>query len=111
MKDFITYLTRRIETCREEIAGLEKDGRRDDAGFAKVRMNIYDVCRTVTGALIDRPGAGKDAVKAQFERFRTEWGAALIKAREHGDARNTVVGEIRMKALEDVIAHFAEAER
>ena len=108
MKEFIDYLTERIETGRKEIAGLEKDGRQDDADFAKVRVNIYDVCKTVTNALVDRPDHGVQAVKAQWERFRTGWGEALDKAREHDDARNTVVGEIKMEALEDVIAHFPE---
>ena len=111
MDDFITYLTQQTEACRDEIARLEEDGRKDEADFAKVRMNIYDVCRTVTNALIDRPGAGAEAVKAQFRRFRTEWGSALEKAREHGDVRNTVIGETKLEALEDVIAHFPEGKR
>ena len=111
MKDFIEYLTRKIEAGKAEIAELEKEGRRDDANFARVRTNIYDVCKTVTNALKDRPGAGMDAVKARFEGFRNEWGTALEKARAHGDTRNIVVGESKLEALEDVIAHFMEAQK
>ena len=111
MNDFIDYLTARIENGKEEIKKLEESGRQDDANFAKVRMNIYDVCKTVTGALASRPGAGIGAVKAQFERFRETWGSALEKAREHGDARNVVVGEMKMEALKDVMEHFPEAEK
>ncbi|MBO6014473.1 MAG: hypothetical protein J6P48_03290 [Oscillospiraceae bacterium] len=111
MKEFIDYLSQRIEACKEEIAGLEKSGRQDDADFAKVRLNIYTICRTVTDALQDRPGAGAGAVKAQLERFRTEWSAALDRAREHDETRNSVVGEVRMEALGDVIAHFPEEEK
>lgn len=110
MNEFIEYLTRRIDAGRADIAELEKDGRRDDADFAKVRTNIYEVCRTVTNALAARPNAGAGAVKAQLERFRTAWQAALDKAREHGDARNIVVEETKLTALADVIAHFPEAE-
>ena len=43
------------------------------------------------------------------ESFRTSWGAALEKARTHGDARNVVVEETKLQALEDVLAHFPEA--
>ncbi len=111
MKEFIEYLTLRIEEGKKDIQALEADGRHDDADFAKVRMNIYDVCRTVTGALKDRPGAGTLAVKAQFDRFRSLWGSALEKAKEHGDTRNVVVEETKLEALEDVIAHFPEAEK
>jgi hypothetical protein len=109
MKEFIDYLSQKIEACREEIAGLEKSGRQDEADFAKVRLNIYTICRTVTDALLDRRGAG--AVKAQLERFRTEWSTALDQAREHDEARKRVVGEVRLEALEDVIAHFPEEKR
>ncbi|MBO4839265.1 MAG: hypothetical protein J5493_07875 [Lachnospiraceae bacterium] len=111
MKEFIEYLTRQIDAGRDDIMALEKDGRQDDADFAKVRTNIYEVCRTVTNALKDRPNAGAGAVKAQLERFRTAWQAALDKAREHGDARNIVVEETKLAALADVAAHFPEADR
>ena len=111
MKNFIEYLTDQFEAGKNDIARLEADGCKDDADFAKVRTNIYDVCRTVTKALADRPGAGPEAVKAQLERFNKEWNAALDQAREHGDIRNTVIGEIKLEALDDVIAHFPEEEK
>lgn len=109
MEGFIEYLTGRIDSCREETAVLEKEGRHDDADFSKVRTNIYDACRSVTNALKDRPGAGAEAVEKQFARFRATWGDALEKAREHGDAKNTVLEEIKLETLSDVIARFEEA--
>ena len=108
MNEFIEYLTAQIEAGRNAITELELAGCQDDADFAKVRNNIYDVCRTVTNALMKRPDAGKEVVRARLERFEKEWTAALDKAREHGDTRNTVVGETKLAALEDVIAHFPE---
>lgn len=111
MNDFMEYLTAQIEAGRHEINRLEEEGRKDDADFAKVRTNIYDICRTVTNALINRPGSGSEAVKTQLERFRTEWNTALGKAREYEDTRNIVIGEIKVEALEDVIAHFPEEEK
>ena len=108
MKAFIDYLTEQIEAGKDDIARLEKDGCFDDANFAKVRNNIYDVCRTVTNTLMNRPGAGADAVKAQLERFRISWTAALDKARDHGDTRNTVIEETKLEVLKDVTAHFPE---
>ena len=108
MTDFIEYLTKQIEAGKKDIDRLETDGRKDDADFVKVRTNIYDVCRTVTNALMERPGAGAEAVKTQLERFRTGWGAALDKAREHGEARNIVIEETKLEALNDVILHFSE---
>ena len=108
MKEFITYLDGKIEESKAETAALLADGRRDDANFVKVRTNIYDVCRTVSLALVNRPGAGTGAVRAQLERFRTEWGAALEKARQHDNISGIAVEETKLAALEDVITHFQE---
>ena len=109
MKEFITYLSSKVEEGKAEIASLLADGRTDDANFAKVRTNIYDICRTVSQTLINRPGAGTGAVRAQLERFRAEWGAALEKAKQHDNINGIAVEETKLAALDDIIAHFQEA--
>ena len=108
MEEFITWLSSKIEECKAETASLLTDGRKDDANFSKVRTNIYDVCRTVSQALISRPGAGTGAVRAQLERFRTEWSTALEKAKQHDNINDIAVEETKLAALDDVIAHFPE---
>ncbi len=109
MKEFISYLDSRIEEGRSEITALTVDDRTDDANFAKVRTNIYDVCRSVINTLIKRPGAGRNAIAAQLERFRATWGAALEKAKQHDDVSGIAVEETKLAALDDIIAHFQEA--
>lgn len=109
MEEFITYLTGKIEEGKAETASLLVDGRKDDANFAKVCTNIYDVCRTVSQALVNRPGAGIGAIRSQLERFRTEWSAALEKAKQHDNINGIAVEETKLAALEDIIAHFQEA--
>ena len=108
MNEFIAFLSGRIAEGRAEIAALTAEGRKDDADLAKVRTNIYDVCRTVTQALANRPGAGTDAVAAQLERFRNVWGAALEKAKQHNDVGAAAVEETKLAALEDAAARFRE---
>ena len=108
MESFITYLTGKMEEGKAETASLLADGRKDDANFAKVRTNIYDVCRTVSQALVNRPGAGIGAIRSQLERFRTEWSAALEKAKQHDNINGIAVEETKLAALDDIIAHFPE---
>ena len=110
MKEFISYLDSRIEEGRSEITALTVDGRTDDANFAKVRTNIYDVCRSVINTLINRPGAGRNAIAAQLERFRTSWSASLEEANKHDDISAAAVEEIKLAALKDVIARFREVK-
>ena len=109
MQEFIDYLDGRIASVRAEIAALEAEGRGDDANLEKVRANIYEVCRTVTIALKDRPGAGAAAIEARLAGFRDVWGAALEKARTHGNAAAAAVEEIKLEALADAAARFREA--
>ena len=108
MNEFITYLNIKVEEGKAETAALLADGRRDDANFAKVRTNIYDICGTVCRALMNRPGAGAGAVKAQLERFHTEWTAALDKAKQHDNVSGIAVEETKLAALDDIIAHYQE---
>ena len=110
MKEFITYLSGKIDEGKAETASLLAEGRTDDANFAKVRTNIYDICRTVSQALINRPGAGAGAVRAQLERFHTEWSAALEKAKQHDNINGIAVEETKLAALDDIIAHFPEVD-
>ena len=107
MREFIAYLESRISEGKEEIITLEADGRKDDANFAKVRTNIYDVCKTISRTLADKPGAGLVAIKAQLDRFRTGWSTALEKAKQHDDIKAVAVEETKLAALEDIIAHFS----
>lgn len=111
MEEFVKYLHSKIEEGKTETAALLADGRRDDANFAKVRTNIYDVCRTVSLALVNRPGAGVGAVKAQLERFHTEWSSALEKARQYGNINGIAVEETKLAALDDILVRFQEVTK
>ena len=104
MQGFMAYLESKISEGKEKIIMLEADDRKDDANFAKVRTNIYDICRTISRTLADRPGA----VKAQLDRFRTGWSAALEQAKQHDDIHAVAVEETKLAALEDIIAHYPE---
>lgn len=108
MKEFMAYLDNKITEGKAEIAALETGGRKDDANFARVRMNIYDVCRTVSRTLADKPGAGTGAIKAQLDRFRAVWGEALEKAKQHDDVHAVAVEETKLAALRDITARFRE---
>lgn len=110
MQEFLNYLTQQIETGRADTLALEAQGRKDDANFAKVRTNIYDICRTVSQVHLKRPG-GESAVKALFARFQGEWSAALEKAKAHEETKDIVVEETKLAALADVMTHFEEAEK
>ena len=108
METYFEYLDLRIKEGADEVAALRAEGRADDADFARVRANIYDVCKTVSKVHMNRPGGGTAAVKGMLLRFENEWGAALQKAKENGDVKKTAVEEIKLSALADVIKKLGE---
>ena len=109
MKEYMNYLDEKISACRAEIAALQADGREDDAVFAKVRANIYDVFKTVSRVHLNRPGGGADAVRAMLKKFQKEWGEALQLAETHGDTQKIAVEEAKLAVLADVTARFEES--
>ena len=108
MEKFISYLDSKMREGKAKTAELQTKGSGADADFMKVQTNIYEICKTVSLALANRPGAGAGAVKAQLERFRTEWSGALEKARQYNNTRSVAVEEIKLSALEDIMARFEE---
>ena len=108
MEEFMKYLEAQIEAGKAEIAALEAADRKDDANFARVRANIYEVCKTVSTVHLTR-GGGPAAVKNLLDRFAAQWGEALQKAKDHGDAKGIAVEETKLAALADVTARFTEA--
>ena len=50
---FTAYLESCAESCREQIKKLSADGREDEAVFAKIKLNVYDIFKTVFNALGD----------------------------------------------------------
>ena len=109
MEAFMKYLEEKTDACKAEIAALQAEGRMDDAAFAKVRANIYDICRTVTDVHVNRTKAGKPAVQAQLDRFEAGWSEALAQAKIHGDAKAAAVEEIKLQTLREINVRFAEA--
>ena len=109
MEQYYAYLRERKAMLLKEAEQLKAEDRADESDLDKIRANIYDICGTVTKVHMDRPGGGKEACRAQLERFRREWTAAGEKAAAHGDTKKAVIEEIKLEALADAAAKLEEA--
>ena len=65
-KEFTAYLESCAGSCREQIKKLSADGREDEAVFAKIKLNVYDIFKTVFNALGDEE---KFLAKLSFHFF------------------------------------------
>ena len=104
---FLDYLAHMKALTSTEEAAAKADQRRDEAVFARIRYNVYDVCETVYGALKRAKGADfPDAYEAKLREFEGVWSAAWDKAAHHADADRTFTEDVKLAALRDVIAHW-----
>lgn len=114
MEHLIKFLEARICKCRERAAELEKDFRKDEAVFEKVRENVYDIFKTVLHVANAQHGRDEAAVRLFFEsrlnQIPAAWAASLEKARLHGDENKALIEEIKLAAVSDIKAALEEAK-
>lgn len=110
MDMFTDYLEAKIEKLKKEASELEKNYRQDDAVFVKIRINVYDVCKTVFGVF--KKVKSEDSLCAEYIRkldeFEKTWSDSLEKAKEFGDLKKIAAEEEKLFALADVRKKFAE---
>ena len=110
MDMFTDYLEAKIEKLKKEASELEKNYRQDDAVFVKIRINVYDVCKTVFGVF--KKVKSEDSLCGEYIRkldeFEKTWSDSLEKAKEFGDLKKIAAEEEKLFALADVRKKFAE---
>lgn len=106
---FLDYLNHMKALMHTEEAAAKAEQRQDEAVFARIRYNVYDVCATVHGALQQAKGdAFPAAYEAKLHELERTWSAAWDKAAHYADADRTFTEDVKLAALRDVIAHWEE---
>lgn len=98
MEKLICLLDERAEAFRIESSRLTADDRGDEGNLAKVRANVYGICKSVFQVLPE----GKAAEKLQS--FYREWESARFAAQNHGDESRVTIETVKLETLEEVLA-------
>ena len=105
------YLLERKQRLKEEIVSLEQQNRRDEANFAKVRLNIYEVFETVAAA-DEKAAADWPAFCARYEpRFDTltaPWKSRLASAVQNSDTHTRFIEETKLSTAEHIRRAFLD---
>lgn len=100
------FFDERIAACARRGEALFADERIDEAGFEKVRANVYDIFRTVLAAAKKTCGGDEAAERAFFlrktEQIPSAWAAAYDNAKQHGDARRICVERIKLDTIREI---------
>ena len=101
-----TYFDERIAACQAAAAALNADNRADEAVFEKIRMNVYDIFRTVYTAG-EKVSGGDPEKQLGFLRHRLEeipagWRTSLEMAQSHGDTEKAHIEQIKLEAVGEI---------
>ena len=102
MEKFMTYLDEQAARLREKSSRLTADHRRDEGDLAKIRANVYGICKAVLQVL----DSGK--AKTKLTELHSIWSKNLEMARAHNDVKQTVVEEIKLETLSEIISKLKE---
>lgn len=100
MKQFMAYLDSKADFYRQESRRLTADDRRDEGDLAKIRANVYGICKSVFQV--------QDAERALdiMNGLRGEWETSLSAAREHNDVKKATIEEIKLETLKEIRAEL-----
>ena len=111
MENFINYLEENIENLEKEAKNLDENYRHDDAVFVKIKINVYDVCKTVFTVFKKvKPEAllYNEYIK-KLEEFEKAWSDSAEKAKKFGDDKKIAAEEAKLSVLTNVKEKFIEA--
>ena len=106
----IHYFSDRVSHFRDLAHTLKQDDRADEAVFARVRMNVYDIFSAVFSAAVKT--AGQDDEKAvqfflkKIEQIPQSWRTALANAELHGETEKAHIERIKLEAAGEIQTEF-----
>ncbi len=98
----MAYLDGQATCLREEGRKLTADDRRDEGDFAKIRANVYGICKSV----LQVQDSGK--AKAILNGLYDTWSKNLEIARAHDDVKQAVIEEIKLGTLTEILRKLEE---
>lgn len=103
-----SWLTSRITASEQEIQTLNKDGRTDEAVFARVRMNIWGIFKAVLQAAGDDERKAAEFFLVKLEQIPKNWHTSLLAAEAHGDTEKAHIEQIKLDAAAEIRNAFLQ---
>ncbi len=110
MENYIDWLDSAVSKLKEEQKELENSSRADEANFAKVRINVLEICKTVFGVFkkVKTPEEFDVEYLKKLAELREAWEDSRRKADEHGDVKKSIVEGIKLETLAEAEKKFKE---
>lgn len=106
----VNYFADQINRCKALAKELESDHRADEAVFAKIQMNVYDIFRTVFSAGQKKVGEDERMLVAFFltrlQEISQSWHTALMAARQHDETEKAYIETIKLETAAEIKTKF-----
>lgn len=105
-----SYFMDQINGCKALARKLEQDDRTDEAVFAKIQMNVYDIFNTVFSA--GRKVTGENGQKlvefflTKLQQIPENWHTALTVARQHDETEKAHIETIKLETVAQIQEEF-----
>ncbi len=107
-----TYFEERIAACQAAAAALNADNRADEAVFEKIRMNVFDIFRTVYNAGEKASGSDPekqvDFLRKRLEEIPSNWRTTLETARSHGNSEKAHIEQLKLDVVAEIQRKMSE---
>lgn len=99
---FLAYFERKTAECSAKHQQLRQDGREDEAVFEKIRLNVFDVFRTVFQA----GNGSEEFFRVRLEQIPSGWSGAKAAAEAHGDSHKAHIEAVKLEAVQEIRLAF-----
>lgn len=104
------WLMEQIADCETRRTALWADDRKDEANFARIRSNVYDIFRTVLKVAESRSD-GEVLFAAKLTEIPAAWQKAHDQAEHHGAAAALCIERIKLDAAAEIREKFETIRR
>lgn len=102
----VSYFADRIAHCKKMAKELNSDDRADEAVFAKVQMNVYDIFNTIFSVAVKNSGQDDQKVVEFFltriQQIPQSWHAALANAEQRGETEKAHIERIKLDTVAEI---------
>lgn len=113
MKEYLDYLDNAAAAYQQEARALRASCREDEANFARIRVNVCGICKTVYEALqrATPPPQFERVYLAKLAELERTWQAAYDRAAANYEAEKVIVEESKLKTLQKIKVQYLEQRR
>lgn len=106
----VNYFADRIAQYKKLGQDLTSDDRADEAVFAKVQMNVYDIFNTIFSVAVKTSGQDDQKVVQFFlkkiQQIPQSWHTALANAEQHGETEKAHIERIKLDVIAEIQNEF-----